>query len=205
MAINSLQSVNLNTSVKSENTFTKSAEAYKLDIQSAYASEFDKIEYYIQNGQFDKAAEIYDNVKSEIPNFNMYYDLDLTERMFDTFTDDAYQMTTGEDLTDTIKNNTKSSFGTGLLEGIPFYGWFFQEGISEAEAMVKFDNTEVAPVEKGKEIAGAALGGGAPTALAGAAIGTAICPGFGTLIGAGIGASAGTLSGVLSCLFKNGN
>lgn len=198
----------------SSRTYTASSgrlNTIKRDAKANFASEFEDMEYYIENNQYAKAVEIYNDVKAQMPSFCENYNVDIEESAYKTILDEAFQKATGKKITSSIQDTTSNSFWTGVKEGLPFIGWLCN-GMTEQEAISEFRGEEVSTKEKVKEglgagLSGAVVGAGAVAGvsvagamLAGAAIGSSI-PVAGTIIGAVIGAGIG----LAQCFTKNKN
>ena len=102
-----------------------------------------------------------------------------------------YSQQTGSYLADDIKNNSSSSFMSGVKKILSF-GFSNRKTADETVAYITGAKQTIS--SKAAKVAGSATAG----AGIGAAVGTFICPGVGTLIGAGIGAVVTGLTGGLT-------
>lgn len=142
----------------------------------------------IQEGEGEEALEKINELIESLRSQPQYQGLDE-----ETLRTMAIQQAGGlEALTQLIEENCDGSFKSGLLNSVDAFGLFGDHSTSKEELIARLRGTEVPKSAQTMEVAGSVIGGMA----IGAAIGTAICPGPGTVIGGAIGAVAGGLKKV---------
>lgn len=109
------------------------------------------------------------------------------EKTLRNYAKEQFQAATGQDLKALIQQHCDSELSNSFWDTISFGN---AQTYSAEEIIAKLEGSEAPKHIKGKKIIGKVGGATATTAL-GAAVGTAFCPGLGTLVGAGVGCIAG--------------
>ncbi len=107
---------------------------------------------------------------------------------------EQFQAVTGQDLKAMIQQNCDSSLVNAFWNTISFGN---AQTYSAEEVIAHIEGSEPPKSEASKKIIGK-VGGVTATTLAGAGVGTLICPVVGTVIGAGVGAVAGIIGAFMS-------
>ncbi len=102
---------------------------------------------------------------------------------------EQFQAATGQDLKAMIQQHCDGTLANSFWNTITFGN---AQTFSAEEIIAKLEGSHAPKSEGSKKIFGK-VGGTTATTLAGAGIGTLICPGFGTAIGAGVGLIAGVV------------
>lgn len=131
-----------------------------------------------------RRSPLYDKLQQEFAD-----DPIALEKTLRNWAKEQYQAATGQDLKAMIQQHCDSQLGNSFWNTISFGN---AQSYSAEEIIAKLEGSEPPKSIKGKKIIGK-IGGATATTGVGAAIGTAFCPGIGTLIGAGIGLVAGIL------------
>ncbi|MGN0018160.1 MAG: hypothetical protein ACI37S_03870 [Candidatus Gastranaerophilaceae bacterium] len=171
--------------------------------QFRMASQNETISRQIQILQNEIKENNLDNVKAEYDKLvlavkNSYgkqlstgLSAEEEELQLKAYAERLYSQQTGSYLADDIKNNSSSSFMSGVKKILSF-GFSNRKTADETVAYITGAKQTIS--SKAAKVAGSATAG----AGIGAAVGTFICPGVGTLIGAGIGAVVTGLTGGLT-------
>ena len=106
---------------------------------------------------------------------------------------EQFQAVTGQDLKAMIQQNCDSSLVNSFWNTISFGN---AQVYSAEEVIAHIEGSEAPKSERTKQVVGK-VGGVTATTLAGAGIGSLICPGIGTAIGAGVGAIAGVIGALM--------
>ena len=106
---------------------------------------------------------------------------------------EQFHAVTGQDLKAMIQQNCDSSLVNAFWNTISFGN---AQTYSAEEVIAHIEGSEAPKSERTKQIVGK-VGGVTATTLAGAGVGSLICPGIGTAIGAGVGAIAGFIGSLM--------
>lgn len=143
-------------------------------LRTEYANTIEKAQRNLANGEFDKAMSNIESLREHAKEYAAELGGTIDDEQISTALNKA-----GADFEGYVDENSKGSFATGLFNGIPLVGLFF-ESYSKNEIQAKLGNDDVRLSDTLKESAGKVISG----AGVGAAVGSAIAPGVGTLIGA---------------------
>lgn len=143
-------------------------------LRTEYANTIEKAQRNLANGEFDKAMSNIESLREHAKEYAAELGGTIDDEQISTALNKA-----GADFEGYVDENSKGSFATGLFNGIPLVGLFF-ESYSKNEIQAKLGNDDVRLSDTLKESAGKVISG----AGVGAAVGSVIAPGVGTLIGA---------------------
>lgn len=143
-------------------------------LRTEYANTIEKAQRNLANGEFDKAMSNIESLREHAKEYAAELGGTIDDEQISTALNKA-----GADFEGYVDENSKGSFATGLFNGIPLVGLFF-ESYSKNEIQAKLGNDDVRLSDTLKESAGKVISG----AGVGAAVGSIIAPGVGTLIGA---------------------
>ncbi|MBR1617792.1 hypothetical protein IJ670_06535 [bacterium] len=139
------------------------AEGYNLDLETI-SSDMDN--------DFVAAMRNYNSAYEDMKNSSESYSYNLNDAQVYSRMATAYARANGgETVAQAISKNTKGSFVTGLLEGIPLVGWLFANPYSKAEATEVVTGRKASVMDKVKEGLGAATSTAATLGVLGAASG----------------------------------
>ncbi len=143
-------------------------------LRTEYANTIEKAQRNLANGEFDKAMSNIESLREHAKEYAAELGGTIDDEQISTALNKA-----GADFEGYVDENSKGSFATGLFNGIPLVGLFF-ESYSKNEIQAKLGNDDVRLSDTLKESAGKVISG----AGVGAAVGSVIAPGVGTLVGA---------------------
>ena len=143
-------------------------------LRTEYANTIEKAQRNLANGEFDKAMSNIESLREHAKEYAAELGGTIDDEQISTALNKA-----GADFEGYVDENSKGSFATGLFNGIPLIGLFF-ESYSKNEIQAKLGNDDVRLSDTLKESAGKVISG----AGVGAAVGSVIAPGVGTLVGA---------------------
>lgn len=128
------------------------------DLSQGYGQNIDIMYDYFQEGNTNEALKMYKELFDEAQQTAEGYGYELTDSQIRSTINTAFQNRTGSTLTSEASNSGRSSFVTGLLEGIPLAGWLFADPNSSADARATIDGKEAPSFsEKAKEVLGASV------------------------------------------------
>ena len=151
-------------------------------LRTEYANTIEKAQRNLANGEFDKAMSNIESLREHAKEYAAELGGTIDDEQVSTALNKA-----GADFENYVDENSKGSFATGLFNGIPLVGLFF-DSYSKNEIQAKLGNDDVRLSDTLKESAGKVISG----AGVGAAIGSVVAgPGFGTVAGAIVGTVVG--------------
>ncbi len=147
---------------------TYNTERVTKNFAATHSSDISNIEKYLQAGKIPEAMEIYEELLTEAQEQFGAYSYSDEGLSYESIVDDAFALKSNTNLrfSDLITEDKHKPVVTGLLQGIPLVGLFF-DSYSDAEALAKVSGIETRFTDKLAEL----FGGAASGAAAGAAYG----------------------------------
>ena len=142
------------------------------NLGTIYGPTIDKMNDYLKEGDIDQALQVYQELFEDAQIEADKYGYELSELEKQNAVSSAFEKRTNIRINDQINAQCKSSFKTGLIEGIPIVGWFFGSANSKDDARAATSGKNASPLKTGEEILGASVSSAA------------------SIIGLGLGASA---------------
>ena len=156
------------------------------DLANLYGADIDKMNDYFNEGDIDQALQLYQELFEDAQLAADKYGYELSELEKQNVVSSAFEKRTNIRLNEQINNQAKSSFMTGLIEGIPLAGWLFANANSKDDARAATSGRDASPLKTAEEIAGASVSSAAGIIGLGLAKGAIVsAPGVvGTIFGA---------------------
>lgn len=123
-------------------------------LRTEYSSTIEKAQRYLAEGDFDKAMEKIESLRKQAQSYASENGYSIDTEQISTALNKA-----GANFDNYIDESSKGSFATGLFNGIPLAGLFF-DSYSKNEIQAKVSNEDVRLVDKIKEGAGKVISGG---------------------------------------------
>ncbi len=146
-------------------------------LRTEYSDTIEKAKRYLAQGDFDKAMDKIESLRDHASEFAVQCGQSADDEQISTILNKA-----GANFNSYVDENSRDSFMTGVLNGIPIVGLFF-DTYSKQEIQAKLGNEDVRLVDNMKESSGKIISGAATGAIAGFAVGGPLT----ALAGAGIG------------------
>ena len=127
------------------------------DNSAKYGDTMSDMQYYFETGRSDQALKLYQELFESAKSESQRYGYELDDDAIRSNIDEAYKKYTGTTLNNEVNKICKNPFETGLMEGIPIYGWFFANSTSDEEAKAMKNNKSITPISQVGEVAGAAV------------------------------------------------
>lgn len=172
---------------------------------SSYASTYNQISMYLQDGETEKALELWEQLKDDVAtsyastNNNWYMD----DGTIETQLENGFYATTGTTFESGLESEFTNSLKKSLFAGL---GTLFSDDCSKEEYLAAKTGSDLTTKAKAKGILGAFCGGAASGAATGAGIGACVgtlpAPVFGTSVGAFAGAIIGGIAGGVVGVFE---